>query len=168
MTCITALKYEDHVLMGADTAITTYMNLVSYTDSKLVKHTNCLIGFAGAKSVQNLMMERLSVFDGNFTTSHLNNIWRSLIECTSTGQESEMLIAYGSEVFWMGNIAGHRRVMEEFECIGNGALVAKGAMQVLSKFALEPEERVNMALQASAQLCNGVRGPFEFKWNNDA
>ena len=159
MTCIIGLKQDDCIYMGADSAIGVYGLVVQGLD-KIKRFKNCLIGFSGLKSVQNLMEERSSLFDGDWSVGHLNDIWRSLAECTPSGNDSEMLIAAGSNLYWMGNHGSHRFIYEEFETIGSGAQIAKGAMEALADVIQDPEQRIMKSLEITARFCNGVSEPF--------
>src|SRR5271165_1361719 len=119
MTAIIALKDHHKVYMGGDSCLTLGWNMITQNSNKILVLPNCLIGFAGAKSVQNLMEERVYIFDGDWGTMHLNRIWGALVECTAIGTESEILMTNGVDIVWCGNLGSWRIVEGEFETIGS-------------------------------------------------
>jgi len=161
MTCIIGVKHENRIYMGSDSAITLHHGLIAATDTKIHKYFNCLVGFSGPKSVPNLIDEEFKIFEGKFDSAHLNKIWRTLINCTPANCESELLIATNkNKLIWVGNMASWRYIIENYECIGNGAQIAKGAMEMSNYYSNDPQERIIKSLEISNKFCTGVRPPF--------
>lgn len=167
MTCIIALKHDNKICMVADTAITTGAGVVK-TSYKIVSYPQykpqSIVGFSGPKGVQNLMEEKTDLFVGDFSTKHLNEIWRVLAEATPSGQFSEILLSNGVDLIYMGNISSWRVITEEFECIGSGAATADGAMEALKMFIEEPERRLLQTMDITSKYCIGVQKPFQLQW----
>jgi ATP-dependent protease HslVU (ClpYQ) peptidase subunit len=163
MTCIIGLKDKGDMYLCSDSAITIGGGLVAEVGSKMLKSETCLVGVAGARSVFNELADREYVFEGNFGAGHLNRIWHCLQAITPANTESEMLIAVNSQLFWVGNVAGWRMVVEDFECIGSGNQIAKGAMAMSEDLFDSPVDRLIEVLTITENHCNSVRGPFDIE-----
>ena len=160
MTAIIALKDDRKVYMGADSALMLGNGIMAQSSNKILALTTCLVGFAGAKSVQHLMEARSNIFNGDFSIKHLNEIWRNLIECTTPGTESEILFTNGIDIVWCGNIGGYRFSEWSFECAGSGATICKGAMAMSEGHLNDPQDRIMDVLEIAEKYCYGVKGPF--------
>lgn len=164
MTCVIALKHENKVYMGGD----TYLSGGNSIDTKIVKFpSNVLVGFAGSRIVQNLLCQKQNsglfvrnMDENNDAIDALLNALR-LINPPTELYGTLLLLSSGKHIIYMGNIAGWYRInsTQTYECIGDGAQTAKGAMHCMDDKIL-PKIRIERALQSAEQWCPSVRGPF--------
>lgn len=74
--------------------------------------------------------------------------------------ESDMLLAYGDELWELGknfSILRHH----EFASVGVGWEVTLGAMAALNRFTLEPFDMLNKAMAITQEYNIAVRGPYD-------
>lgn len=164
MTCIIALRQEGIVHMGADDAITG--DVVHYNGSKIVRFPSGLLaGFAGSLATQNIMARPESKLGGmtdlnddvqvNAVFDALQGVAHFQVKgAHDTAFWAQLVLAMGSSIVWMGNVGGWYRLRDEFRCIGEGALVATGAMFVLE--GVTPPERIARSIEAASRCVPGV------------
>lgn len=150
--------------MGADDAITG--DVVHHNGCKIVRFPSGLIaGFAGSLATQNIMARPESKLgtmtdlndDGqvNAVLDALQGVAHFQVRgANDTAFWAQLVLAMGSSIVWVGNVGGWYRVKDEFRCIGEGALVATGAMFVLE--GVTPRERIARSIEAASRCVAGV------------
>lgn len=150
--------------MGADDAITG--DLVHHNGSKIVRFPSGLIaGFAGSLSTQNIMARpesKIGTMSDLNDDGQVNAVFDALQAAAhfqvrgahDTAFWAQLILAMGSSIVWIGNVGGWYRVKDEFRCVGEGALVATGAMFVLE--GVSPRERISRAIEAASRCVPGV------------
>lgn len=151
--------------MGADDEITSDVihangnKLIVFSDNKLI------VGFVGALTTQNVMAREDSAFakindltldkEVNAAFDAFQNVAGFQMKGASEKQFwCEVLMAQGSTLLYMGNVAGWYRVTDNFRCIGSGGIVATGAMHVMQNE--QPKVRIERAIEAASRYVAGV------------
>lgn len=174
MTCIVGYKEDGKVYIGGDSASNAGGNLKIRKQSKVVNKGGILFGFSGSFRVAQLIeysfnipkqKEGLSDFE-YLCTAFSNGLLRCLIDSKyGLNSENEMecnafLIGYNSNIYTVYSdfqIAEH---IYDYSAVGQGEEYALGALNILHGMELDPEEKVEKALESAAYFSSTVQGPF--------
>jgi 20S proteasome alpha/beta subunit len=150
--------------MGADDAITS--ELVHTNGAKITKFPRGLIvGFAGSLATMTFLINEkspLSELVNLESDVEVHAVFKNLHALGNAQVRgvsdkvfwTELLIAMGSALVYVGNVAGWYRVKDDFRCIGEGSLLATGAMHVLA--CMPPRERIERSIEAASKYVPGV------------
>ena len=184
MTCIVALQHRGDIYVGGDSAgidedsseIRTRADekvFVKCCDS--VRAQMMIIGFAGSFRVGQLLRYALEVPEHSKNKSDMEYLVVDLIDSIRSMQkdkgamtkideleehDSEFIIGYKGEIYVIESDFQVGRPVENYAAVGSGAQAALGAMYATQNMKMSPENRVTLALSASAEYSPGVREPF--------
>lgn len=163
MTCIIALKHENKVYMGTDSAITDGNGFViSSKDSKISKiKDKYLLGVAGPRSIQNIILlpDNLNkIFKDNISIQEIAISLSIGLEPIPNSDQCQLLLTDGDSIVRI--VRNEWSEHTDYFSIGNGYLIAMGALY--SSTEDDPKNKIRIALKASAHFMNNIREPFYF------
>lgn len=187
MTCIVALRHDDKVYVGGDSAAVSGWDVSERADSKVFWNKEFLIGFAGSYRFGQIMQYHFSPpsDDGmaSYTLKHYpmkymcvyfipalraclkeNGFLKSENEQEGTGN-GYCIVAHGTGMFRIDSDFQVAVPADPFMAIGSGNDLALGALYATSR-KRDPRKRLLLALEASAKFNIGVRGPFVIDYTN--
>lgn len=167
MSCIIGLKNGKNIFIGADGFATDGDDRRPIIANKIFRNGDFLIGFAG------------SVRGGRLLDKHLfkppKEIWKlpdsiqkvferkgCITQNDSCGllHPCNFLIAHKGKLYEILSDFQLNEVDGNFTAIGAGSSYAMGALLILEKLELKPEEKIMKALEASAFFSTSVGPPF--------
>jgi len=187
MTCIVALRNDDHIYMGSDSAgvCDEDMTIVTRLDKKVFTRSfgeadeQMIFGFCGSFRIGQLLRYTFIIpihhkqksdveyivtdFVSHFKNMLKSNGALSIDKDTQTEeQDGSLLIGYRDQLFLIEEDFQVGLPAENYSSVGMGSQVAQGAMYATENLVLpfSPKDRIEIALNASALFCAGVRGPF--------
>ena len=177
MTCIVGLVEGKTVYIGADSLAVTGCVEQQLRSPKVFccKGRDCLIGYSGTVRMANLL-EHKFVPPGHpaemgveqyLTTFFVDGLRATLKEAGTAAKTNEqevstgsLLVGYRGGLYKIGYDYGLMEAAAGFDAIGSGEEIALGAIHATMGMKLQPLKRLRLALEAAADLCRGVRGPF--------
>lgn len=177
MTCIVGLIENGQVHMGGDSAVSYYV-VQTLVQRKVFRHGNFLLGYSGSVRMLQLLQFAFAPpehptdmgVERYLTTLFVDELRKLLKDAGNAGKEKEQesstgyfLIGYRGRLFRVGFDYGIGEVAEGFDAIGSGCQVALGALHATQQMSLVPQKRLELALRAAADLCQGVGTPFTFE-----
>ena len=178
MTCIIGFKIDGHVYMGADSAGVGGQNLTHRKDSKLFKNGDFLMGCTSSFRMIQLLKysfippERHA--DEDIEKYMCTKFVDGIRECFKNGgfakkkdeEESggEFLIGYQGRLFRIESDYQVEESLDNFNACGCGEDFALGAMSILEKMDIKPEDKIRKALESAEYFSTSVSSPFLFDW----
>lgn len=175
MTCIVAVEHEGKVWMGGDSAASRDDDIVRRSNNKVFVTGDFLIGFSGSFRIGQLLQyafkpqkQARNQADMEYMVVDFVDSLRRLLrdkgllmeEKEGEAHDSEILIGYKSRIYVIESDFHVGLPTASYAACGSGAPYAMGAMYVLNEQLLSPQEKINIALSASAEYCTGVKPPF--------
>jgi hypothetical protein len=172
MTCIVGLVHDGKVLIGGDSAGVSGYDLRVRADLKVWSKDGWAFGFTSSFRMGQLLRYSLAIPQRHPDTDLMQFMVTSFVDavrsCLKLGGYASLkdsveeggtfLIGHAGRLF---SIESDYQVSEEsngFSACGCGHAYACGSMY--SNSHMEPEARVQQALDAAEAMCAGVRGPF--------
>jgi ATP-dependent protease HslVU (ClpYQ) peptidase subunit len=175
MTCIVGLVENGKVYIGADSAGASGYSLMVRKDRKVFRVNDVLIG--GTTSFRMLQLLQYSFvmpeydlhtdLDKYMSTAFIDAVRQCLKDggyaTRSSDQESggQFLVGFRGRLFYVGEDYQVGESLDGYDAVGCGSEAAKGAM--FATHAIQPNKRIELALQASERHNIGVRGPFHIE-----
>jgi ATP-dependent protease HslVU (ClpYQ) peptidase subunit len=179
MTCVVALKHNGAIYMGADSAGVGGLSLVVRQDPKIYRVGPVLFGFTTSFRMGQLLGHSFTMPERNREIPLARFMVTTFVDavrnCLKTGgyakKENEresagtFLVAIEGRLF---NIADDYQVGEAdfpYDAVGCGCDLALGSLYTTAQIApaINPRERLRLALRAAQQFSAGVREPFRFE-----
>ncbi len=176
MTCIVALKHEDVIYMGADSAGVGGLSLTVRNDPKIYRVGEVLFGFTTSFRMGQLLgySFRMPLRDPVITVEKfmVTDFIDAVRTCLKNGgyakKDNEVehggtfLVAYNKRLFYIDSDYQVGEAKLPFDACGCGQDLALGSLYSTSKAspAIPPRERIQLALEAAERFSVGVRGPF--------
>ncbi len=176
MTCIVAIKSNNQIIMGADSAGIAGYELRIRKDPKIYKVGEFLFGFTSSFRMGQILGYSfvppehrpdysIEKYMHQVFVDALRDVFHSKgFSRNNSGEESggTFLIAYRNHIFQICSDFQVAESIHDFDAVGCGADVALGAL-----FATTTnhniKERATIALNAAEQFSSGVRSPFIFE-----
>ena len=174
MTCIAAVVWGNKVTMGGDSAVTGYVEQ-TLAAKKVFRHGSFLLGYSGSVRMCNLLAYVFAPpelpadmpIERYLTTLFADALRTALKDAGNAYKEKEQeqsagyfLLGYRDRLFRIGSDYSFVEVCEGYDAIGSGCEVALGALHATHSLELAPRKRIELALEAAADFCTGVGGPF--------
>lgn len=177
MTVIVGLVEHETVYIGADSLATTGCIEQEMTSPKVFRceERACLIGYSGTVRMANLLQHKFvppehpaeMTVECYLTTLFVDSLRATLKEAGTAAKTNEqevstgsMLVGYRGGLYKIGYDYGLMAATAGFDAVGSGEEIALGAIHATMAMKLQPLKRIRLALEAAADLCRGVRGPF--------
>jgi ATP-dependent protease HslVU (ClpYQ) peptidase subunit len=177
MTCIIGLVEHETVSIGADSLAITGCVEQQLTSPKVFfcKERACLIGYSGTVRMANLLQHQfvppehpaMMSTEKYLATLFVDGLRATLKEAGTAAKTNEqevatgsLLVGYRGRLYKIGYDYGLMESAAGFDAVGSGEEVALGAIHATQGMDLPPLTRIRLALEAAADLCRGVRGPF--------
>jgi len=176
MTCVIAIKQDGVVYMGADSAGSNLYNIRTRVDPKIYKVGPFMFGFTTSFRMGQLLGHAFVAPDRDpristekfMATAFIDAVrnclknggWASKTNETEEG--GTFLVAYEGRIFEVDSDYQVGESVLPYEAVGCGAETAMGSLYTTNAMQMEPNKRIEMALQAAEEFSCGVRSPFIF------
>lgn len=176
MTCIVGLVEHGKVFIGGDSCVSRgYIQQTMTAQKKVFRHGNFLIGYSGSLRMEQLLQFAFSPpehpkdlsIERYLATLFVDALRNALKEAGNAMKQNEQesspgyfLVGYQGRLVTIESDYSFTEIADGFDAIGSGNEVALGAMHATKDMSLIPQKRIELALEAAAAYCRGVRGPF--------
>jgi ATP-dependent protease HslVU (ClpYQ) peptidase subunit len=184
VTCIVAIEHHGDIYVGGDSAaiddvtseIRTRSDEKVFIKSCFELHSQrMIIGFAGSFRIGQLLRYSLEIPEHKKQHSDMEYLVVDFIDSIRSMQkdkgslikvdeveehDSELIVGYKGKIYIIESDFQVGRLVENYAACGIGAQTALGALYATKNIKMQPEERIKLALSASAEYTSGVREPF--------
>lgn len=175
MSCIVGIVHRDRVFMGADSAGVSLQSMAVRADRKVFINGKCIIGFTSSFRMGNLLQYAFKPPRRHHKDVHeymCTTFVDAVRKCFKDGgvAKKEMdteacgnfLVGYAGRLFDIGSDYQVGESVHGYDAIGCGAQIALGSLHATFHcgMMLDPQRRIDLALEAAQEYCTGVRGPF--------
>lgn len=172
MTCIAGVETEDSVVIGGDSAASSYGEVIGLDAPKVFLNNGVLFGGAGSARLIQLAQYNLTIpspYDngyGDYSPYLIKSVvplLRKLVEENKLTDPHGLmpglfLVGVGNRLYMIQSDFSIIRNRCGYAAIGSGAYHATGSLSHSGQ--LKPKQRVLNALQAATDHTPFVRGPF--------
>lgn len=176
MTCIVAVETPTGVWMGGDRMAATWSNAIDLDQPKIFRNGPALIGSCGSVRQLQLLRYGLSVpthslswdvdrwvaVDLSWAVLQMAEQWHASRVKDGVSQSHNSLLAIQGRVYELQSDYSFTRCRSGEYAIGSGMEYAFGALHATR--GDEPKARVLAALEAAAERCPTVGGPFDIEF----
>lgn len=177
MTCIVAIKKDNYIYMGGDSAATD-MNSGSISirsHPKIFINKSCIIGFSGSFRIGQLLeysfvppahptgmsdMEYMCTLFVNKLQSTLETHAMLSTENRHMASNQQLLVGYHGVIYEIEEDFNVGVSPHAYNSIGGGSDIAKGSLHTTEAWDISPTERITAALTAAAEYNTSVKAPF--------
>jgi len=177
MTCIVGIV-SDKIWIGGDSAASGDGTVILRKDEKVFKRDQFLYGYAGSFRLGQLLRYK---FNPPTKRSKRQDIYEymvsewmdSLRKCLKDSGytkildenheeiEASFLVGYKGRLFIVDEDLNVGETLHSYIAIGSGEPYALGSLNTTDKIKnMDPEKRIQLALEAAAEMSTGVRPPF--------
>ncbi|MDP9795409.1 ATP-dependent protease HslVU (ClpYQ) peptidase subunit [Catenuloplanes nepalensis] len=173
MTCIVGITDGRIVTIGGDSAGSDGWHVAVRSDSKVFQVGPYLMGFTTSYRMGQLLRYSLTVgepgtwdVDRFMATTFID----AVRECLSVGgyarndngqeQGGQFLVGIHGRLYVVGDDYQVGHTISGYAAVGSGYLVALGSLHSTATSPASSHQRAEMALEAAADLTEGVRPPF--------
>jgi ATP-dependent protease HslVU (ClpYQ) peptidase subunit len=183
MTCVVALQRDGVVYIGADSQGTSQHIKQTRSDPKVFKNGPFLIGVSGSFRYGQILRfkfippphhpadkDDFEYMATDFVDTMLESLENGGFLTTKEGVKNThgenaygyALIGYKGKLYYFGSDFQIGMVADGYDAIGSGFQIALGAMWILAqnRSKYTPEEAIELALQAAAELNTTVGPPY--------
>lgn len=176
MTCVIALRHDNEIFLGSDSAGVSGLDLTVRADTKIFRKEEAIISFTSSFRMGQLLQYNFKMpkhEEGVSTIAYLNTDFIDAIrECFDDGgylkRESDresggcFLIGYRDEIACVESDFQVGIPQDNYIAEGCGGQIARGSLYASLKSDPEMtgEEHIKLALHASEKFSAGVRRPF--------
>lgn len=179
MTCIVGLVHKNSIYIGGDSAgVETWgLSICSRADEKvfLTESGDMIMGFSGSYRIGQLLryalvapQQKVGQDDMAYmVTDFIDAVRNMQKDRGSLKKENEVeehsaafLVGFNKKLYVIESDFQVGQPLDNYAAVGSGAEVALGAMYATKTAIMSPEERIKLALSASAEFNAGVRAPF--------
>lgn len=174
MTCIVALRQDGKIYIGADSCGSNSYDYTVREDKKVFKKGNMIFGFTSSFRMGQILQYKLIIPEHPLGMSDIEYMSSCFIDevrkCLRDNGFAEkdkeverggvFLVGYKNNIYKIESDyqVGIRR--GNYNTTGNGEDVSLGVMFATEKSTMNPEDRIRLALKASANFKVGVCSPF--------
>lgn len=173
MTCVVAIKKDNSILLGADSAASGNNRIVQRKDKKVFKRRGIGFGFAGSFRIGQLIKYQLKIpkrpanmyneeYVFNCLLGEIIKLLKANRLVKKNMMECNLLIAYSGQVYKVDSDFQIELVEDDYAAIGDGEDVALGALFALKDSEMTENEKAEIALKASSKYCTTVSEPFNY------
>lgn len=171
MTCIVGIEHEGHVIIGADSAGVAGHQISARADTKVFRNAEYVMGFTSSFRMGQLLRYSLVPplphdwdIDRFMSTDFVNAVRDCLRDGgyarNDSGNESggTFLVGIRGQLYRIDSDFQIGRTLDRYDAAGCGEDFALGSLHTSA--GLDPDERVERALEAAAHHSSGVCPPF--------
>lgn len=174
MTCAIGLKYNNIIYIGADNVGSNEHIKLSRNDQKVFIKNNMIFGCTTSYRMINLLQYQLEIpihnnksIDAYMYTDFIETV-RTLFKDkgfskidanVQTG--GNFIVGYQGNLYEIENDFQIVKHNDNFCCVGSGSYYAYGAMKILQKEKISPENKIKRALEVAEYYNPFVRKPFK-------
>jgi len=173
MTCIVGLKTEKGIYIGGDSAIASDENLIqTMADPKVWKKGQFIFGYAGTLRVGQVIKYNLKIPPVNnrepteYMVTAFVDAMRKILKKAGAAREehkeeeqsNQFLVGFRGHLFEIDSVYSVCEIADEFVSIGSGTEYALGSLHTTKD--LDPDYRIQKALEASSHFSSWVAPPF--------
>jgi len=182
MTCIVAVKKDDKVYIGGDSALVDISNGIKtkLATPKVFPCFKYVIGYAGSARMGQLLFNYFEPTDPpdnpyelemHMVTTFVDEL-RALAEekglRLSTSDDemndfAQIIVGVNGRIFIIEEDWQASEWLYDYASIGSGSHFAMGSLHTTSKLNMEPNDRLLSALTAAAEHSLTVSDPFHFE-----
>ena len=179
MTVVIAYEYKNKVYLGADSYCGDGNSIDICDTPKIYKINNFGVGICGnikcelilEKTLKRVLKRKSLKITRDWIVFELSNLIKEemikekiLDEVNGklSMPESAFIFAYNGEAYYLQDDFSVWRSNLGYTSIGDGALYAKAAMEVLKDLDLKPQKKVEKALEVATKFSCFVEKPFSF------
>jgi 20S proteasome alpha/beta subunit len=173
MTCIVGITDGQTVTIGGDSAGSDGWHVAVRSDSKVFQVGSYLMGFTTSYRMGQLLRYSLAVGDPDtwdidrfmattFIDAVRDCLSRGGYAKTEDGQEQggQFLVGIHGRLYVVGDDYQIGHTISGYAAVGSGYLVALGSLHSTARSPADSRQRAVLALEAAAELTEGVRPPF--------
>lgn len=175
MTCIAAIEHDGKVYMGGDSAASDQVTSYLQDQPKVFQSGQMLFGYTASFRLGQILEYHLrapTVPAGPATKDTFRYMVQQFIPALraclrehwhSDEEKSgswEFLVGFNGTVYMVQSDFHVERCSHGFNAVGIGERVARGSLYSTAQLGVSPEQRIDLALRAAADLVPGVRPPF--------
>lgn len=176
MTCIVAIIKKDKVIMGADSAGVSGLDITIRKDPKMFKNKDFLIGCTSSFRMIQLLMFSFKppeIKNKSLFKYMCTDFIDEVRECFRKGgylqrelagddKGGKFLVAYQNRLFMIDYDFQVEESKINYQSIGSGQKYAMGSLTTTKGLNMSPKKRVKKALQVAAKHNVAVSPPFNF------
>lgn len=182
MTCIVAIKHDNEIWIGGDSAAFRDDERTSRADEKVFKHGEFLFGYSGSFRVGQLVRYAFNPPKNNKQKSDMEYMVVDFVDSlrflleekgkllkdeSGDSYDSEIVVGFRNKIYVIESDFNVSTSTEKYVVSGSGSAYALGALYVLDENDnIKPKDKVEIALKASAQYCPSVKAPFTIMSNS--
>ena len=175
MTCIIGLQTKDCVYIGGDSAGVSDLSIWIRKDEKVFKNQSFIMGFTTSFRMGQLLRFKFKPPKNKYNDDYeymVTDFIDAVKKCFDDndfgskgkgGSEGgQFLVGYKGNLYEISDDYQVAMTYLPFNAVGCGAQIALGSLYTTQSLSapMDPEERINMALNAAAQFSAGVSAPF--------
>lgn len=181
MTCIVGVVEDGHVILGGDSMGSDGFTKQTRVDPKVFRRGPFVIGFCGSFRMGQVLRFKLRIPDHPrdmddyeyMVTAFVDSV-RECLMTAGVGKKNEdnteeggtFLVGYKGKLYVIEEDYQVGVVGDDFDCVGAGHEIAKGAMYAQSG-QVSGRRRIRKALEAAAKFSVSVGPPFNFVSSED-
>lgn len=177
MTCIIAIKKKGKVYMGCDSAASSNGEITIRANSKIFKSHNMIFGTCGSARQRQLLKYTLKLPPQSPKVDDMKYMCTTFIssvqKCFEKGGfeivhnkkriGSNFLVGYKGQIYHVQSDYHIGIPLKNYHAIGSGKEYALGCLFGLENIRMKAKEKIELALNASAEFSTTVNGPFHIK-----
>jgi ATP-dependent protease HslVU (ClpYQ) peptidase subunit len=180
MTCIVGVTHNSHVYLAGDSAGVAGWDLTVRADAKVFRNGPYVMGFTSSFRMGQLLRYALTPPEpvvGDLDRFMVTTFIDAVRDCLKAGgyatRQNEVesggnfLVGIHGRLFEVQSDYQVGEPADRYASVGCGENIAKGSLHSTEHLALEPHQRLTMALQAAEHLSGGVRGPYAYVSTED-
>lgn len=179
MTCIVGIEQDGVVYIGGDSAgvESVSLSICARADEKvfITDDDTFIMGFSGSFRIGQLLRYVFVPSDKPSKKDDMAYMVVDFIDALRAMQRDKgylkrkneveehdgpFLVGYNGALYSAEADFQVGRTLNGYAAVGSGAEIALGAMHATKSLRMKPEDRIKLALEASAEFCAAARAPF--------
>jgi 20S proteasome alpha/beta subunit len=177
MTCIVGLIHKGEVHLAGDSAGVAGLSISIRADKKVFVNKKFVMGFTSSFRMGQLLqysfkppVHKKGVPDMEYMVTSFVTAIRKCFKDHGFGHMTEgrdnsggtFLVGYNGRLYRIESDFQVGETFVPYEAVGCGSDIALGALFALSGVIMEPEDRLQLALEAASKFSAGVEAPYNF------
>lgn len=177
MTCIVGFIENENVWVGGDSLGVGGLSCVTRADEKVFLNGEMVFGFTSSFRMGQVLRYKFSQpeqsqFKSDYeymVTDFIDSVGNVLADANFATIENNVitigsfLVGYNGKLYHVEDDLQVAIASKNYNACGAGEDIALGALYALEDIEMSPVERVTKALEAAAEYCAAVRGPWVIK-----